>query len=160
MYTNVSEETTAYVIEVPDDGSSICSRYQLLSCNIWGSEGCEDEYNRLLGCDTAKSYKCVPTFQKNLLPPSSGKSYPDDGDKIRFNIIIQHKTTSGIFSGSSTKILRAWPVFVLQVPPISSCVNHLNNIKRKIQMTSLKSRLLLKYSRGSWRKYEYISVFE
>jgi hypothetical protein len=33
----------------------------------------------LLGCSTVYSGRSLPTFQRSLLPPSSGRHRPDDG---------------------------------------------------------------------------------
>jgi hypothetical protein len=40
---------------------------------IWGSHGGEYEEGCLLGCSTVKSGRSLPTFQRSLLPPSSGQ---------------------------------------------------------------------------------------
>ena len=96
MCTKASLEPTASCIETTDDGSSICSRNQLFSCDIGGHQGGEDEGNRVLRCDAVKSVKCVMTLHSKLLPPPFGKSNRDGGGKIHFKIIIRRKK-SGIF---------------------------------------------------------------
>ena len=88
--------------EIPDDGSSICSRNELFSCDIGGSQGGVDEGNRVPGYDAVKSDKYVPKLHSKMLPPSSGKSYHDGGSKIHFKIITGRKT-SGIFRNVKQK---------------------------------------------------------
>jgi hypothetical protein len=42
---------------------------------IWVSHGGECEVGCLLGCNTVSSVRSLPTFQRYLLPPSSGPDY-------------------------------------------------------------------------------------
>jgi hypothetical protein len=43
----------------------------LSSCDIWGSHSSNYEDDCLLGCCAMSSGRCLPTFQRCLLPPSS-----------------------------------------------------------------------------------------
>jgi hypothetical protein len=42
-------------------------------CRIWGSHAGEYEDGCVLGCSAVKSGRSLPTFQRSLLPPSSGR---------------------------------------------------------------------------------------
>jgi hypothetical protein len=50
-------------------------RRSLSLSGIWGSHGSEYENECLLGCCTLWSGRSLPTFQRCLLPPSSGRSW-------------------------------------------------------------------------------------
>jgi hypothetical protein len=45
-------------------------------CEFWGFHGSEDSSRGLLGCDAVWCCGRIPTYQRSMLPPSSGWTYP------------------------------------------------------------------------------------
>jgi hypothetical protein len=58
----------------------------LFTCKIWGSHGCDFEEQWNLRCDAASSSRYLPTFRKNLLPPSTLKVWVEESSGTLTNI--------------------------------------------------------------------------
>jgi hypothetical protein len=54
---------------------NIIVKWELSNCEVSGSHGAEYEDGCLLGCCTVLFSRSLPTFQRCLLPTSSGRSY-------------------------------------------------------------------------------------